>query len=156
MIFDQKQHEKFMQQALVQAEKAFKSKEIPIGAVVVNEHGSIIGRAHNRVEAQLTQAAHAEILALTKASKKIGNWRLEHCWLYVTLEPCAMCINLVLLSRLAGVVFGAPSPLFGYSLDKNPHLPLYKGDIAVIPGIGDKQSAALLKKFFNIRRKSRG
>ncbi len=104
-----------MKAAISEAAKALAKDEVPIGAVIVNKDGDIIARAHNLTEHKHTQAAHAEVLAIEKAGKKIGDWRLEGCWLYVTLEPCAMCYNLAVLSRLDGIVYGADSPLFGYS-----------------------------------------
>lgn len=115
-------HEKdlfFMSQALLQAQKALDKDEVPVGAVVVNADGVIIARGMNCTEAHHTQHAHAESLAIAKAGKKMRDWRLEGCWIYVTLEPCAMCMHLILLSRLAGVVFGASSPLFGFHLDNS-------------------------------------
>lgn len=104
-----------MKAAISEALKALAKEEVPIGAVIVNKDGHIIARAHNLTEHKHTQAAHAEMLAIEKAGKKIGDWRLEGCWLYVTLEPCAMCYNLAVLSRLDGIVYGAESPLFGYT-----------------------------------------
>ena len=104
-----------MNVAISEALKALAKEEVPIGAVIVNKEGVIIARAHNLTEHNHTQAAHAEVLAIQKAGKKLGDWRLEGCWLYVTLEPCAMCYNLAVLSRLDGIVYGAESPLFGYT-----------------------------------------
>ena len=83
----------FMEQALKEADKAYAKNEVPIGAVVVNAKGTIIARGHNCVEKEHTQSAHAEIRAIKKAGKKIGDWRLSNCWLYVTLEPCSMCMG---------------------------------------------------------------
>ncbi len=106
-----------MRQALKLAQKAAVIDEVPIGALVVNEQGVILGRGYNMVEKLCTQTAHAELRALTQAGKKVGDWRLNGCWLYVTLQPCAMCLNSIKLSRIQGVVYGAESPLFGYHLD---------------------------------------
>ncbi|MCA9769838.1 nucleoside deaminase [Candidatus Dependentiae bacterium] len=159
--FSDKQHAIFMQEALTQAQKSLKQDEVPIGAVVVDVRGNIIGRGHNQVMAKCSQSAHAEILAIEQAGKVQGDWRLEECWLYVTLEPCAMCMNLIILSRLEGVVFGAPSPLFGYSnqnqLDNDDGLPLYKRDaLSAIVCIQSEKSVELLKQFFKQKRKSSG
>ncbi len=144
----------YMNQALKQAKLAFAHNEVPIGAVVVNEQGDIIARAYNNVETSCTQAAHAEIRALQKAGKKVGDWRLENCWIYVTLEPCSMCMSMIELSRLKGVIFGASSPLFGYRLDKQVKLGLYKkGVVKVVEGIQAENSALILKQFFQQKRK---
>lgn len=143
----------FMKIALKLADKAFKQGEIPIGALVVNQYGVIIGRGFNKVEKQKTQSAHAEIAAIKQASKKTGDWRLNGCWLYVTLEPCHMCIGLIKLSRLQGIVYGADSPLFGYSLDNQFNSRVYKNDkFFVIKGVLAQESEQLLKKFFAAQR----
>ncbi len=105
-----------------------KDPSTQVGAVIVDSSGKIIARAHNQVESKDTQTAHAELRALAKAGKKMGDWRLLDCWLYVTLEPCAMCMQAIKLHRLAGVVYGADSPLFGYQLDKNQIDSVYKYD----------------------------
>ena len=143
-----------MRQALTQACTAFEKDEVPIGAVIANKEGVVIARAYNQVEAKDTQSAHAELLAINKAGKKIGDWRLNECWLYVTLEPCSMCMNLIYLSRLAGVVFGANSPLFGYRLDNKQSDQVYKkAMVLVVEGVRVDESAQLLKRFFNQKRK---
>jgi tRNA(adenine34) deaminase len=149
-------HQFFMQKALLQAKKAFIKKEVPVGAIIVDAKGTILARSYNLVEARHTQAAHAEIRALIKAGKKLGDWRLNDCWLYVTLEPCAMCMNLIILSRMKGVVYGATSLLFGYHLvDKKDASWVYKKDTpAIIGGIRSDESIALLKKFFKDKRES--
>lgn len=156
-IFGPEKDHFFMQEALTQAREALEEDEVPIGAVVVDAHGTIIGRGHNKVMAECTQAAHAEIRALEQAGKAQGDWRLEGCWIYVTLEPCAMCMNLIKLSRLAGVVYAASSPLFGYSqqnpLDKVGYLPLYKEDtIFIKSGIEVDAAVMLLRQFFKQKR----
>lgn len=156
-IFGQKKDIYFMQQALKQAEKAAASDEVPIGAVIVNKDGDIIARGYNKVETQHTQTAHAEMLAIAKAGKKLNDWRLEDCWVYVTLEPCAMCMVLIRLSRMKGVVFGADSPLFGYRLDKMLQLPVYKKDTFItVKGVLADEAASLLKQFFKKKRKKSG
>jgi tRNA(adenine34) deaminase len=146
----------FMQQALRLAEKAFQADEVPIGSIVVNAQGKIIGRGFNIVEQKNTQVAHAEMLALQKAGAKNGDWRLEECWLYVTLEPCAMCMHMSLLSRIEGIVFGARSPLFGFHLDNSLSLALYKKSApTIIEGVCADEAALLLKRFFQTKRKKR-
>ncbi len=146
----------FMQQALKQAQKAFEKDEVPVGAVVVDGHGRIITRGHNVVEKHYCQLGHAECIVLAKAGKKIQNWRLHGCWLYVTLEPCSMCMGLVKLSRLAGIVYGTTSPFFGYRLDKGGTIQVYQLDArtpAVISGVCAEESAVLIKRFFKNKRK---
>ena len=105
--------ERFMKAALREAIKAAAEDEVPIGAVVVKE-GKIIARAHNKKEKKNCAIWHAEILAIEKAAKKVGNWWLEGCTLYVTLEPCAMCAGAIVNSRLDRVVYGAADPRFGF------------------------------------------
>ncbi len=111
-------HIRYMREALKQARKAFEQGEVPIGAVVVGPDGTIIGRGYNKVEQLQQQNQHAEVRAINQACKKIDSWRLLDCSVYVTLEPCGMCMHLIKLSRMRGVVYGANSPLFGYRLDK--------------------------------------
>jgi len=147
----------FMQEALAQAQYAYNIDEVPIGAVVVDAKGDIIARAYNSVERDCTQRAHAESLAIEAAGKYLHDWRLQGCWLYVTLEPCSMCMGLIKLSRLAGVVYGAPSPLFGFRLDNQEDLWVYKKDaVSVIEGVMADETAKLLKQFFHSRRKKNG
>ena len=151
---DQDRH--FMQQALRQANKASLKNEVPVGAVIVNAQGSIIAQAYNAVEARHTQHAHAESLALVKATKKLKNWRLEGCWVYVTLEPCSMCLHFILLSRCAGIVFGALSPLFGYHLDNAKSFRVYKKDaFCVMQGVCEQEAGNMLKTFFQKKRKKK-
>lgn len=143
----------YMQQALKMAHKAFDLDEVPVGCVIVH-NGKIVARACNEVERKDTQCAHAEMTALSKAGKKLGDWRLLGCELYVTLEPCAMCMYAILLHRVAGVIYGASSPVFGYQLDKQGVDPLYKYDaLRIVSGILQEESAQLLKKFFTSKRR---
>lgn len=151
--FGQKKDTYFMKKALEQAQKARAAEEVPVGAIVVDSQGKIIGRGYNLVEKKDTQAAHAEVIAISKAGKKIGDWRLNGCWMYVTLEPCSMCMSLAVLSRLEGVVYGATSPVFGYQLDKELNFQLYKnGALLVVSGVCAEESSALLKDFFRHKR----
>lgn len=147
-------HQFYMQRALDQARRAFAKDEVPIGAVIVNAQGAIIARAFNRSECNKTQTAHAEMLALQKAGKAIGDWRLQGCWIYVTLEPCAMCLNAIVLSRVEGLVYGAQSPLFGYhKVDKDIPSWLYKRDnLAIIGGVHEEEAKKLLQQFFKQKR----
>jgi len=153
-IFGAEKDQFFMQEALAQAQLAGEINEVPIGAVVVNAQGIIVGRGYNSVERDCTQRAHAESLAIENAAKNLGDWRLNGYWLYVTLEPCSMCMGLIKLSRLQGVVYGAASPLFGFRLDNQEDLWVYKRDaFLIIEGVGKEESAALLKNFFHKKRK---
>jgi tRNA(adenine34) deaminase len=139
----------FMQQALLQAYKALEKDEVPIGAIIVNNLGSIIGKGYNLTEDKYSQSNHAEIRAIQNAGKKIKDWRLEYCTIYVTLEPCLMCISLIGLSRIERVVYGADSPLFGYHLDKEILPDLYKRHIkGITKGVMANEVELLLKKFF--------
>jgi tRNA(adenine34) deaminase len=156
-IFGKEKDIFFMQEALAQAKLAAEIDEVPIGAIVVNSEGDIIARAYNSVERDCTQRSHAESLAIEQAAKSLGDWRLSGCWLYVTLEPCSMCMGLIRLSRLAGVVYGACSPLFGFSLDNADDLWVYKrGVISVVEGVEEDKAADLLKIFFHKKRKKSG
>lgn len=143
----------YMQQALAQARKAAEHNEVPIGAIIVNSAGEIVARAYNQVEKKQCQLAHAELQAIQKACKKVGDWRLNEHWIYVTLEPCSMCMYAIMQTRCAGIVFGADSPLYGYHLDNPDNLAVYK-KTTIIKGVCAPESAALLKQFFNKRRKS--
>jgi tRNA(adenine34) deaminase len=156
-IFGKEKDLFFMQEALGQAKLAYAIDEVPIGAVVVNSKGVIITRSYNSVERDCTQRSHAESLAIELAGKSLGDWRLNNHWLYVTLEPCSMCMGLIKLSRLAGVVYGATSPLFGFHLDNNDDLGVYKKDVFfVIEGVMVNETTELLKNFFYNRRKKSG
>src|SRR3989441_11315433 len=101
--------EYFMREALRQAQKAYDTDEVPVGAVIVRA-GRIIARASNQVELLKDATAHAEMLALTQAQEAVGDWRLTDCTLYVTKEPCPMCAGAIVHTRLARVVFGASDP----------------------------------------------
>lgn len=96
--------EKFMNLALNEAKKAFNKNEVPVGAIIIKD-GKIISKAHNLVEKKNDVTMHAEIIAIRKASKKLKNWRLNDCEMYVTLEPCLMCKNAIELSRIKKVYF---------------------------------------------------
>ena len=106
-------HEFYMGCALDQARRAQAFQEVPVGAVGVDQDGKIIGQGCNFVECYRSQNYHAEVLAIKQASLVRGDWRLAGCWLYVTLEPCLMCLGLIALSRIEGIVYGAGSQKFG-------------------------------------------
>ena len=104
--------EKYMKQAIKLAKKAWKIEEVPIGCVIVHE-GKVIGRGYNRRTTDKNPLAHAELIAIKKASKKLGDWRLEDCTLYVTLEPCQMCSGAIVQARVKKVVVGCMNPKAG-------------------------------------------
>lgn len=143
----------YMSNALEQARRAAQVGEVPIGAIIIDKQGVIIARAYNKVEKKKVQTAHAEVLAIEHACKKLGDWRLDGCRIYVTIEPCTMCIGLILLSRCAGVVYGASSPLFGCGLESMDLPPYRKGSIHIVSGILAEESATLMKQFFQKKRR---
>jgi tRNA(adenine34) deaminase len=144
----------FMLAALSEAQLAAKKGEVPIGAVVVSSTGQILGQGHNKTEHKKCQVFHAEVCAIQDACKKLDDWRLTGCTLYVTLEPCMMCISLAALSRVERIVYGAQSPLFGFRLDKEGVLGLYTNHIKnITEGVLASEAAALLQDFFKRRRK---
>ncbi len=144
--------EQFMQKALMQARVSLSKDEVPVGAVIVDKVGQIVARGHNTMEASHCQTGHAEMHATQLACKKRGDWRLDDCTIYVTLEPCLMCFGLISLSRLNRLVYGATSPLFGAGLDKKEAFPVYKKGLEIQGGVCSEESAALLKEFFRHRR----
>ena len=132
--------EKYMKEALKQAKKALSLGEVPIGCVIVHE-GKIIGRGYNRRNTDKNTLAHAEITAINKASKKIGDWRLEDCTLYVTLEPCQMCAGAIVQARIPEVVMGCMNPKAGCGGSINHQ-------VNVTRGILEQECSDMLKLFF--------
>lgn len=106
------QDERFMKEAIRQAKKAYALEEVPIGCVIVYE-GRIIARGYNRRNTDKNTLAHAELIAMKKASKKLGDWRLEGCTMYITLEPCQMCAGAIVQARVSRVVIGSMNPKAG-------------------------------------------
>lgn len=145
----------FMQAAFEQADCALKNGEVPIGAVIVSPTGVIVSRAYNTVESTKNPLAHAEILAITQAAQNIGDWRLAGYRLYVTLEPCALCMQAIIRSRVSVLVFGARSTLYGFSLDRYTTFQLYKIPVTVREGLGAERAVALLRRFFGEKRRKR-
>jgi tRNA(Arg) A34 adenosine deaminase TadA len=145
--------ERFMRSALAEARKAARENEVPVGAVVVRE-GQILARAHNRPIRLSDPAAHAEILALRRAARKLGNYRLGGCLLYVTIEPCAMCAGAAVHARVKRVVFGAPDPkagAAGSALEVLRH-PKLNHRVEVSGGVMERECRDLLRDFFRPRR----
>lgn len=144
----------FMHRALARARRAYQLDEVPIGALVVARDGTILGSGYNRTERDCSQSRHAEVIAIERSGRKLQDWRLEGCTLYVTLEPCIMCMALVSLSRIERLVFGAKSPLFGYNLDKELLPQVYKKHIkGITSGVLEEESQMLLEEFFKRKRK---
>jgi tRNA(adenine34) deaminase len=146
-------HEKMMRKALRLAGKAAEKDEVPVGALVVQD-GRIIARAYNQRESKKSPTAHAELLAIEKAAKKLGGWRLPRCTLYVTLEPCPMCAGAIVNARIEKVVYGAPDPKAGalgsvYDLaqGKLNHTP------EVISGVLQEECGQILSDYFKKKRK---
>lgn len=147
----------FMDLAIKQAKKAYKLNEVPVGSIVVSEDNKIIGRGYNKTEKLNCQSKHAEIIAIEKACKNIGDWRLNGTTIYVTLEPCLMCFGLIGLSRIKRIVYGAESLLFGYHIDKDRLTDLYQKHIKDISkGIQENEINLLLKQFFKKQRNQNG
>ena len=142
-------HEKYMKEALKQAKKALALGEVPIGCVIVYE-GNIIGRGYNRRNTDKNTLAHAEITAINKASKKIGDWRLENCTLYVTLEPCQMCAGAIVQARIPHVVMGCMNPKAGCggSILNILQMPEFNHQVNVTRGILETPCSDILKIFF--------
>jgi len=143
----------FMRSALREARKADLEGEVPVGAVVV-QGDKVIARGHNRPLALSDPSAHAEILALRRAAKKLGNYRLNGCDLYVTIEPCAMCAGAIVQARLRRVVYGAPDPkagACGSALAVLNH-PKVNHRVELVSGILAKECAGILREFFRKRR----
>jgi tRNA(adenine34) deaminase len=143
-----------MQEALACAREAEILGEVPVGAVIAEAAGSVVARAANSPIARHDPTAHAEILALRAAGRALGNYRLPGCVLYVTLEPCAMCVGALIHARLARVVYAAPDPKTGacgsvFDLAASPRM---NHRLEVTGGVLAEASAALLKQFFAARR----
>lgn len=156
-IFGPLRDKKYMAKALALAQRAFACDEVPVGAIVVAPDGVIIGSGYNQVEKRKTVTAHAEIRALAAAGKKRGDWRLDGCWIYVTLEPCSLCMAALQMSRVAGIVYSAMSPLFSYRLDNQGNSWVYRKNTPLVLSMndGDQTAATLLKSFFKKKRKVR-
>jgi len=147
------EQEKYMREALAEAEKAAALGEVPVGAVVVYQ-GKIIGRGHNLRETKPDPTAHAEIRALQEAARTLGGWRLAGCTLYVTLEPCPMCAGALLQSRIDRVVYGADDPKAGSagSLLNLLQFPGFNHSVKITGGVLEKECQEILRRFFQQRR----
>lgn len=144
----------FMNIALEEAELAYKASEVPVGAVLVSSSGSILSKQFNLKENHFNPTGHAEILCLAEAGKKIQNWRLSDCTLYVTLEPCPMCLSAMVQSRLKQCVFGAYDSKggalsLGYYLHQDKRL---NHQFSILGGVRHFECSKLLSQFFKERR----
>ncbi len=141
--------EKYMKIALKQAQKARDLGEVPIGCIIVYE-GKIIGRGYNRRNTDKNTLAHAEITAINKASKKIGDWRLEDCTMYVTLEPCQMCSGAIVQARIPKVVIGCDNPKAGCagSILNILNHPAFNHQVETVKGVLEEECSLILKEFF--------
>ncbi|MBK5273769.1 MAG: tRNA adenosine(34) deaminase TadA [Desulfuromonadales bacterium] len=153
----EKSHEYWMIRAIAEARKAEAKTEVPIGCVIVRE-GRIIASGHNLRETTQDPTAHAELIAIRKAARKLGSWRLLNCTLYVTLEPCTMCMGAIILSRIPTVVFGCYDPKGGaagslYDLSNDPRL---NHSVALLPRVLEAECSGLLSSFFaDLRQRKR-
>lgn len=143
-----------MQQALRQAEQALAVEEVPVGAVIVQGE-RVIAAAHNQRETLHDPTAHAEMIAITQAAEALGDWRLEGCTLYVTLEPCIMCSGAILQARIPVVVYGATDPKAGavsslYSLLSDTRL---NHRCQIVPGVLSDRCGSILTAFFQAQRR---
>ena len=144
-----------MEQALACAREAEAAGEVPVGAVIADATGAVVARAANAPISRDDPTAHAEMLALRSAGRALGNYRLPGCVLYVTLEPCAMCVGALVHARIARIVYGAPDPKTGacgsvFDLAANPKM---NHRIDVTGGVLADDCGALLKRFFSARRR---
>ena len=150
---DKINHEYFMNEALKEAKKAYKLNETPIGAVIVYEN-KIIARGYNKRETLKDSTAHAELIAIKKACRKLESWRLENCLMYVTLEPCAMCAGGIIQSRIQEVIYGASNERFGahQGAVKLFDIP-FNHQVKITKGIMESKCSKLLSDFFaDLRR----
>lgn len=144
---------RFMQQAIELARKTLDSEDVPVGALVVHQ-GRIIGRGYNQREKLHDPTAHAEMIALTAAAEYLGQWRLDGCTLYVTLEPCAMCAGALVLARVQRLVYAATDPKAGacgslYEITQDPRL---NHRVETVAGVLAESAVELLREFFRHRR----
>lgn len=150
-----KMDERFMREALKQARKAEALDEVPIGCVIVKE-GEVIARGYNRRNTDLNTLSHAELNAIRKASKKLGDWRLEGCTIYITLEPCQMCSGAIVQSRIDRCVIGAMNPKAGCagSVLNLLQVSAFNHQVEITSGILEEECSRMLSDFFlKLRRR---
>ncbi len=149
-------HEYFMQVAIDQAIAAGRMGEVPVGAVIVDADNQMIARDHNRTISNCDPSAHAEMNALRAAAHQLNNYRLLSTMLYVTIEPCAMCMGAIVHARIKTVVFGAPDPKWGaagslYHLGQDPR---FNHQVEIVEGICADRCRLVIQEFFRNRRKT--
>jgi tRNA(adenine34) deaminase len=147
-------HGKYMRLALSEAKKAGQMGEVPIGAILVSENGKILSSTHNRTIDLADPTAHAEILALREAALKINNYRLLNTTLYVTVEPCMMCMGAIVHARISKVIFGTGDPKWGaagslYNFAEDDRL---NHRVAVTKGVCEQECRRLMQEFFRAKR----
>ena len=151
------QNEKYMREAIRQAKKAYALGEVPIGCVIEYD-GKIIGRGYNRRTIDKNTLAHAELMAIKKASKKMGDWRLEDCTMYVTLEPCQMCSGAIVQSRMKKVVIGCMNPKAGCagSILNLLQMEAFYHQVELEIGVLGDECSQMMKQFFReLREKNK-
>ena len=148
--------ERFMKEAIRQAKKARALEEVPIGCVIVYE-GKIIARVYNRRNTDKNTLSHAELNAIRKASRKLGDWRLEGCTMYVTLEPCQMCSGAIVQSRMTRVVVGCMNPKAGCagSILNLLDMPEFNHQVELTTGVMEEECSQMMKSFFKELREAR-
>jgi len=145
----------FMNRAIVEASHAAINGEVPVGAIIVNTQGAVLAAAHNQTITRCDPTAHAEILAIRQACAQRGNYRLPGSVLYVTIEPCVMCMGAVVHARMAAVIFGAPDPKWGaagslYNFSQDQRL---NHRVQISGGVCKQPCIELMQRFFRQRRK---
>lgn len=150
------ENEKYMKEAIKQAKKAYAIGEVPIGCVIVYEN-KIIGRGYNRRTIDKNPLAHAEMIAIKKASKKMGDWRLENCTMYVTLEPCQMCSGAIVQARMKKVVVGCMNPKAGCagSILNLLQVEKFNHQVELEIGVLQEECSMMMKNFFKELRKAK-
>lgn len=150
------EEERYMKEAIRQARKAWKLQEVPIGCVIVKE-GKIIARGYNRRNTDKNTLAHAELLAIRKASRAVGDWRLEDCTMYITLEPCQMCAGAIVQARIPRVVIGSRNPKAGCagSVLNLLQVPEFNHQVELTEGVLEEECSAMLSDFFRELRNRR-
>ncbi|PKM69065.1 MAG: tRNA-specific adenosine deaminase [Firmicutes bacterium HGW-Firmicutes-2] len=148
--------EKWMEEAIIEGKKAAEIMEVPIGAIIVHD-GKIIGKGYNQRNSKKSTLAHAELIAIEEASKIIGDWRLEGCTMYVTVEPCPMCAGAIVQARLDEVVIGTMNPKAGcagsiYNLLDDSR---FNHQVRVVTGVCQEACASMMSEFFKMLREEK-
>ena len=148
--------EVYMREAIRQAKKAYAKEETPIGCVIVKD-GKIIARGYNRRNTDKNTLAHAELLAIRKASRAVGDWRLEECTMYITLEPCQMCAGAIVQARIPRVVIGSRNPKAGCagSILNLLNIPEFNHQVELTEGVLEEECSSMLTDFFRELRERR-